>query len=155
MEIETAAKTHISKVLKIQQDTLTCTEKNECEKCRDFMVLLDQIKEKCKKVNRKEKNKLLTLVPDSWTIQRTMDEFSVTEYIVKRARELKKEKGILGDVDHNRGKVLNPAVKERVQSFYENDNYSRMCPGKKEFVSVRIDDKREHKQKRLLLINLK
>ena len=30
-----------------------------------------------------------------------------------------------------------------------------MCHGKKEFVSVRKDDKREHKQKRLLLINLK
>ena len=73
MDIETAAKTHISKVLKIQQDTFTCTKKIECEKCRDCMVLLDQMKEKCKKVSRKEKIKLSTLVPDSWTIQRTMD----------------------------------------------------------------------------------
>ena len=33
-------------------------------------------------------------------------------------------------------------------------NYG-MCPGKKEYVSVRIDGKREQKQKRLLLVNLK
>ena len=30
-----------------------------------------------------------------------------------------------------------------------------MCPGKKEFVSIKINGKREHIQKRLLLLNLK
>ena len=44
---------------------------------------------------------------------------------------------------------------ERVIAFYQSDDYSRMCTGKKEYVSVRIDGKREQKQKRLLLDNLK
>ena len=43
----------------------------------------------------------------------------------------------------------------RVQQLYEDDEFSRMCPGQKDFVSVRIDGKKVQKQKRLLLNNLK
>jgi hypothetical protein len=39
--------------------------------------------------------------------------------------------------------------------FYNNDEYSRLCPGKKDFVTVKIDGQRVQKQKRLLLANLK
>ena len=42
-----------------------------------------------------------------------------------------------------------------VEHSYESDQYSRMCPGKKEFVSVKINGVKQHKQKRLLLCNLK
>ena len=34
------------------------------------------------------------------------------------------------------------------------DEFSRMCPGKKEYISVRVDGVKTQKQKRLLLINL-
>ena len=39
--------------------------------------------------------------------------------------------------------------------FYQSDEFSRMCPGKKEYVSVKIDGVKQHKQKKLLLTNLK
>ncbi|KAK0054669.1 ARL14 effector protein [Biomphalaria pfeifferi] len=39
--------------------------------------------------------------------------------------------------------------------IFEDDEISRMCPGQKEFLSIRIDGQRVHRQKRLLLLNLK
>ena len=73
---------------------------------------------------------------------------------MKQTRQLKKEKGILGEPESKKGRTLDMATIQRVRAFYEDDEYSRMCPCKKEFVSVRIDGKKVQKQKRLLLLNL-
>lgn len=67
---------------------------------------VDLLKEKCCSATRNEKIKLLTLVPTSWSIQKTMEEFSVSQHMVKRAREIKKTKGILGDPYPKKGKDL-------------------------------------------------
>ena len=53
-----------------------------------------------------EKVKLLTLTPESWTIEKTMKEFEVSKYLVKKARSLKKELGILAEPKAKTGKVL-------------------------------------------------
>jgi len=50
---------------------------------------------------------------------------------------------------------LAQATVEKVIEIYQSDEYSRMCPGKKEYVSVKIEGKKVQKQKRILLINLK
>ena len=39
--------------------------------------------------------KLLTSVPSSWSIKKTMEEFTISQYMVKREREINSEKGIL------------------------------------------------------------
>ena len=44
---------------------------------------------------------------------------------------------------------------ENMIAFYQNDKYSRMCPGKREYVRVRIDGRYQHKQNRPLLVKLK
>ena len=155
-DIETAAKSHVATALEIPRDILISTALEEaCEGCKDLNKLLDLLKEKCKDATQQEKIKILTLTPESWTIQNVVNEFGVTEHAVKKARTLKREKGILADPDDHKGRPLDSAIKERVVSFYQLDDYSRMCPGKKEYVSVRIDGKKEQKQKRLLLTNLK
>ncbi|XP_071944232.1 uncharacterized protein [Antedon mediterranea] len=89
-------------------------------------------------------------------MERTMHEFGATNYMVKKSREVKKKKGILGVCDKSQGKSLSEELKESVVRFYENDDNSRICPGKKDKVSVRGKDgeKIEH-QKRLVLLNLK
>ena len=46
---------------------------------------------------------------------------------------------------------LSPMVAE----FYDSDEVSRVMPGKKDFVSVRVGANRIHVQKRLVLSNLK
>ena len=44
---------------------------------------------------------------------------------------------------------------QEVQEFYVRDDISRMLPGKKDYVSVKLPDgKREHRQKRLLLFKI-
>lgn len=76
-----------------------------CTKCSDFDKLVDLLIEKCKVSSRKEKIQLLTLVPDSWSKQKTQKIFGVSEYLVRRARLLKKEKGILSDPDRKLGQL--------------------------------------------------
>ena len=44
---------------------------------------------------------------------------------------------------------------QKIQDFYRRDDISRMCPGRKDFVSVKTDRGREHIQKRVLICNLK
>ena len=41
-------------------------------------------------LSQNEKVKLLTLTPDSLTIEKTMKEFDVSKYLVKEAKSLKK-----------------------------------------------------------------
>ena len=50
-----------------------------------------------------------------------------------------------------KGKTLPQETLNLVQSFYEDDEYSRQMPGKKDYVSI---GQNLHKQKRLVLCNL-
>ena len=43
---------------------------------------------------------------------------------------------------------------DKVEAFFMRDDISRMCPGKKDFVSVKTPSGRVQKQKRLLLLNV-
>ena len=154
--LQKAITSKVAKVLNVPTKELPSTEMiTPCEKSEDLDKFIELLKEKCHHASRKEKIKLLTLVPSSWSIKKTMEEFNISQYMVKRVREIKNKKGILEEPDPKKGKSLSPEVIERVIAFYQSDDYSRMCPGKKEYVSVRIDGKREQKQKRLLLVNLK
>ena len=53
------------------------------------------------------------------------------------------------------GKSLPASIAKVIKEFYELDSISRIMPGKKDFVSVIVGDQRIHKQKRLILCNLK
>ena len=68
---------------------------------------------------------------------------------------LKNEKGLLPKVESRRGTILPEEIRDRVINFYQSDKFSRMSPGKKEFVSVKIDGVKQHMQKCVSLINLK
>ena len=58
--------------------------------------------------------------------------------MVSRSRQLKREKGILADPDLKKGgRQLSEDVKERIMKFYQSEEYSRTCPGKKEFVTMK------------------
>lgn len=101
----------------------------------------------------KERVQILTVSP--FTIKRTMEEFGATNYMVKKSRDVRKEKGILGQCDKNKGKVLSEDIRQAVSDFYEDDDYSRIMPGKKDFVSVKNKDgDKDRHQKRLILTNL-
>ena len=60
--------------------------------------------------------------------------------------------GILAKPREKVGKSLKPQAKQAVLDFYENDEYFQQMPGKNNNVSISLET---HKQKRLLLCNLK
>ena len=51
--------------------------------------------------------------------------------------------------------ALSTEVITKVEEFYRQDGISRMLPGKKDFISVKTNNGREHRQKRLLLMNIR
>ena len=121
-------------------------------KANDFDKLMEQISDKLSTVSSREKVQLLTLTPESWSIKEASSYFQVSEYFVKHARELETEQGILACPGKKKGKELPSRTIEAVNSFFEDDEFSRIMPGKKDFVSISHNT---HKQKRLLLCNLK
>ena len=64
------------------------------------------------------------------------------------------EKGILSSPNPRSGKTLSAEVVNQVRCFYESDDISRIMPGKKDTVAVRVGNKKMACQKRLILCNL-
>src|SRR5258705_1849904 len=123
--------------------------------CTDCDTLVSQVKEKFEDATYEEKVQLLTLLPASWTIEKTRVEMGVTEHAVKTARALKEKSGVLAKPLPRSGKLLPDAIQRHVVDFYETDEISRLFPGKKDFISIKTPDGKIQKQKRLLLGNLK
>lgn len=53
-----------------------------------------------------------------------------------------------------RSDALSDVEVKEIEEFFLRDDISRICPGRKEFVSVKTPTGREQKQKRLLLLNV-
>ena len=119
--------------------------------------IIAQLKEKFKTTtNRSEKIQILTVLPNSWSLCKIMQEFGVSNYMARCAKKLVAEKGILSTPNLKHGRCLPAATENLVKAFYHSDNISRVMPGRKDYVSVMTaEGKREHCQKRLLLCNLK
>ena len=125
--------------------------------CNDCNVLLQQVKEKLDKCHtREERIQLLTLIPEHCSRERAVSLFNVTEYIVRTARNVKKEKGILGIPDSIYRHGQSDELLARVKLFYEEDQISRICVGKKDFVTIKNSNgTRKQHQKRLILCNIR
>lgn len=124
----------------------------ECENCTR---LVNEIKEKLLTSDKDKIVQLLTIVPEDWSIQKTVDFFGVSEYTVKQARKVKAERGILGGLPGYSRQGISDEIKNLITNFYESDEVSRMCPGKKDCVSIKLPNgTRDKMQKRLLLSNI-
>ena len=122
----------------------------------DGHEIIEQLKEKFRTcTDRSQKVQILTILPKSWTVKKIQEEFSVTNYMARKAKDLAKVNGVLSSPNPKHGCTLPTVTITLVQDFYELDEISRMMPGKKDFVSIREGDHRVHVQKRLILGNLK
>ena len=88
-------------------------------------------------------------------MKKVQQEFCVSEYLAQQSKKLAEESGILSLPGPSRGPSLPPEMVSIVLSFFESDDVSRVMPGKKDFVSVKKEGKREHIQKRLILSDLR
>ena len=85
-----------------------------------------------------------------------MNKFGVSKFMVNKAWKLKKAKGILPDISPLKARKLSEESKTKVIDFYKDDGVSRMCSGKRDFISIKNSQgKQVHVQKRLLLANLR
>lgn len=106
--------------------------------------------------SRTKKIMLLTLLPDNWSIRKTVDKFRAPNYQVRQAKNLLKHKGILSTPEQRPGKNLSTETAELIKKFYESDEVSRPMPGIKDCISMKDNEGKKVKvSKRLLLCNLK
>ena len=119
----------------------------------DLDNLMNDLKSKFLSSSYQEKIQILTLKPDSWTTEKTCNFFDTTKHAVQKAINLKKE-GILSMPKRAKRKGISSEDLQVVTNFFNDDEYSRQLPGRKDYVSVRIDGRKQHVQKRLLLGNL-
>lgn len=62
--------------------------------------------------------------------------FKVSDYSIRQAQKLVKEKSFLAEPSPKYGKILNPETVMLVKNFYESDDHSRVLPGMKDIVSI-------------------
>ena len=119
--------------------------------------IIQQLKEKFALTkSRSEMIRILTVLPKSWSVARICEEFGVTIYMARLAKKIVKDKGVMSSPNSKAGKPLCEETVKLVKAFYHHDDISRVMPGIKDFLSVRNDEgEKEHKQKRLVLCNLK
>lgn len=105
--------------------------------------------------SHERKLQILTLSPLS--INRTVQIFNTTTYMVNKSRKLRKDFGILPEIPKvSKGRVITEDMRREVENFYNSDDVSRVCPGKSDFLSIKDKNgQKQHVQKRLILGNLK
>lgn len=101
--------------------------------------------------SKEENINIISLLPSSWSRQKICEEFKVTEYLVKLTRDLVNTQGILPNLLKRGGNKLSEAVINDVIEFYQDDENSRLLPGKKDCVSL---GGKVYKQKRLIMFTL-
>ena len=109
------------------------------------------MREKLKVSKKRKKIQILTLTPESWSLQKTAKEFKLSNTTAQKTRILRKAKGTLDVRQPVIGKRLSEKTVNSVLEFYQNDEYSQQFPMKK---TVNIG-KNVHVSKRLILCNLK
>ena len=118
-EQETTAKKRVAKVIGVTPENLDASESSQPdnysqlkEKADNLDRLVDLMKSKMQSCNRKKKIQILTIAPSSWSIEKTKNEFNVSAYMVRQARELVKQKGILELPEPKKGKGLSEEKKD-------------------------------------------
>ena len=107
-----------------------------------------------KSTDYRRRLQILTLSP--FSLERTAEFFGTTIYMARRSRKMRDEVGIVPQVNRvSRGKKVTDGERAKVIEFYESDTVSRMCPGTKDYVTVRDEYGSRKVQKRLILGNLK
>ena len=126
------------------------------EKTSDDGEIIAQLKEKFRTANilRSEKVQILTVLPKSWSIRKIQTELGASNFTVRKAKALVAASGILTTPNPKPGRSLPQKTQDLVINFYEDDENSRLMPGKKDCVSVRRPQGRVTMQNRLVLTNL-
>lgn len=129
---------------------------DEDNETNDESNVLKVIQEKFSSTtDRNKKIQILTII-HQWSYSKIKTHFpNATRHMIEVAKKIAVNKGILEGPNPKTHPSLEDSVINKVLDFYNSDEYSRLMPGQKDYVSVKIDGVRNQIQKRLLLLNLK
>lgn len=132
-------------------------EKKKSEPQKDDSNMINQLKIKLSNTTKyNEKLFLLSSVPANWTQEKIRREFVVTRHTAAKVKKLIINKGSYSWPEPRHIHALSQDTKNLVIDFYNNDDISRIMPGRKDYKSVKTSEgSKVHKQKRLILFNLK
>ncbi|KAJ8677068.1 hypothetical protein QAD02_012855 [Eretmocerus hayati] len=147
----------VAKKMKILNPELKIPNlKSDSENAAYFKEVIEQLKEKlpsCK--DTKEKYRLLSILPKSWSAYQIQKAMEVSKYTSIRVKRLVEDQGIFCLVPSKTNRPLDRNVLQKIKEFYDSDDTSRIMPGIWDYVAHEVDGSRVESQKRLLLCNLK
>ena len=87
--------------------------------------IMVQLKEKFHlSTDRSQKVQILTVLPKSWSTRKVEEEFAVSNYMARKAKNLVKDQGILSSPNPKHGSSsLSQATISLVQAFYKLDRH--------------------------------
>ena len=129
--------------LGVEQQELSTAEK-----------VMQQFTSSFKEMNKTDQYRVLTSMPPDSSRAMLQHTFGVTERTARRAQSIQQEKGLLSTPNPKPGKRISEEVSLKAAHFYEDDKVSRQMAGKKDSVSVKIDGKKKHVQKRQILCTI-
>lgn len=119
--------------------------------------MMPQLKGKFAKTSdRDDRFRILSVLPKSWPVNRIQTEFGTTQHMAKKVKKLVQQQGIM--CSQNRkisSRTLPAATIEKVKQFFEDDDVSRPCSGKREYKTYNENMEKVTKQRRLVLMNLR
>lgn len=122
----------------------------------DGEEMIRQLKNKFAETDDKDtKVKILSVLPISWSTKKIEREFHTSRRLAQLATQVVRENGILcGTKKRVATNTIHSDTKILVEEFYRSDDISRVCAGKRDYVSVNEYGVKVAKQRRLILMNL-
>ena len=160
-EIEESSRRKIYKALGLASDDET--DKTETPELKDatklakyYEELIDELKLKLLSCNSfAEKVQVLTLAPKSWSGNQIAAEFKVSRWLAYKSVSIRRDHGILPDIQGKIGRKLSIETLDAVKEMYHDDEYTRSLPGMNDALSVRVGENKIKMQKRLIMCDLK
>lgn len=123
----------------------------------DGNEMIQQLKEKFVGSNdRNEKCSVLSVLPKSWNSSKIQSEFGATRHMAEKVKKLVKRNGILSSQQKRISPTaIKPTTIAKVKDFFEDDEISRPCAGKNEYVGYKENMIKITKQRRFVLMNLR
>jgi hypothetical protein len=105
--------------------------------------------------NKHAKINILSILPQSWSVRKISNEFNTTRHLASLTKTLVREIGILCEPKKRAATTfISQELKQRVAIFFSDDNISRVCAGKRDYITIDENNQKVAKQRRLLLMNL-
>lgn len=123
----------------------------------EYEEMMLQLKGKFAETNeRNDKYRILSVLPKSWSVNRIEAEFQTTNHMARTVKKLVERQGVMCSQHRRIGpRTLPAATVEKEELFFESDDISRPCAGKRDYKTYKEDGKKITKQRRLVLMNLR